>query len=197
MTCATPCGCAPVRCPRFGARRRRARTGFPRPTATAIPVWPSSCSGKGWRTCSRWHPLYPVELRRVTARVEVDGELRELVFLTNNVTWSAQTVADRCRWSSEVFFKELKQTLPLADFLGHNANAVRWQVWTALLVYLLLRFGACRSQWGHSLPRRFARIRSALWQKLELASRLECDGTASGGGRFLGTPQQAYLPGYG
>ena len=43
----------------------------------------------------------------------------------------------RCRWSIEVFFKELKQTLQLADFLGHNANAVRWQVWTALLVYLL------------------------------------------------------------
>ena len=88
--------------------------------------------------------FYPVALRRVTARVEVDGELREMIFLTNSVTWSAQTVADlyRCRWSIEVFFKELKQTLQLADFLGHNANAVRWQVWTALLVYLLLRFWA-------------------------------------------------------
>ena len=32
----------------------------------------------------------------------------------------------------EVFFKQIKQTLQLADFLGHNANAVRWQVWTAL-----------------------------------------------------------------
>ena len=142
---------------------------------------------------------YPVPLRRVTARVEVDGELRELVFLTNNVTWSAQTIADlyRCRWSIEVFFKELKQTLPLADFLGHNANAVRWQVWTALLVYLLLRFCAGLSQWGHSFTRLFALIRSALWQKLELTSLLECYGTAGGGGRFLGTPQQAYLPGYG
>lgn len=142
---------------------------------------------------------YPVELRRVTARVEVDGELREMVFLTNNVTWSAQTIADlyRCRWSIEVFFKELKQTLQLADFLGHNANAVRWQVWTALLVYLLLRFCACLSQWGHSFTRLFALIRSALWQKLELTSLLECYGTAGGGGRFLGTPQQAYLPGYG
>ena len=141
---------------------------------------------------------YPLALRRVTALVEVDGELREMVFLTNNVTWSAQTIADlyRCRWSIEVFFKELKQTLQLADFLGHNANAVRWQVWTALLVYLLLRFCACLSQWAHSFTRLFALIRSALWQKLELASLLECYGTAGGGGRFLGTPQQAYLPGY-
>ena len=41
----------------------------------------------------------------------------------------------RCRWQIEVFFKQIKQTLQLADFLGHNANAVRWQVWMALLVY--------------------------------------------------------------
>lgn len=142
---------------------------------------------------------YPVELRRVVALVEVDGELREMVFLTNHVIWSAQTIADlyRCRWSIEVFFKELKQTLQLADFLGHNARAVRWQVWTALLVYLLLRFCACLSQWGHSFTRLFTLLRSALWQKLELRSLLESCGTAAGGGRFLGTPEQAYLPGLG
>jgi len=140
---------------------------------------------------------YPNWMRRVVALVEVDGEMREMVFLTNNLEWSPQTIADlyRCRWSIEVFFKELKQTLQLADFLGHNANAVRWQVWTALLVYLLLRFCAFLSQWGHSFTRLFALVRSALWQKLELRSLLEVYGTAGGGGRFLGTPQQAYLPG--
>lgn len=140
---------------------------------------------------------YPVELRRVVARVEVDGELRAMVFLTNNVIWSAQTIADlyRCRWSIEVFFKELKQTLQLADFLGHNANAVRWQVWTALLVYLLLRFCAFLSQWPHSFTRLFTLLRSALWQRLDLNSLLEGYGTAGGGGRFLGRPEQAYLPG--
>jgi len=55
-----------------------------------------------------------------------------------------QTIADlyRCRWSIETFFKELKQTLQLADFLGHSASAVKWQVWTALLAYVLLRFCA-------------------------------------------------------
>jgi len=140
---------------------------------------------------------YPNWMRRVVALVEVDGEMREMVFLTNNLEWSPQTIADlyRCRWSIEVFFKELKQTLQLADFLGHNANAVRWQVWTALLVYLLLRFCAFLSQWSHSFTRLFALVRSALWQKLELRSLLEVYGTAGGGGRFLGTPQQAYLPG--
>ena len=140
---------------------------------------------------------YPNWLRRVVALVEVDGQVREMVFLTNNLEWSPQTIADlyRCRWQIEVFFKELKQTLQLADFLGHNANAVRWQVWTALLLYLLLRFMAFLSHWSHSFTRLFTLIRSALWQKLEARSLLEVYGTAGGGGRFLGTPQQAYLPG--
>jgi hypothetical protein len=140
---------------------------------------------------------YPVVLRRVVALVEVDGQVRKMMFLTNNFTWSAQTIADlyRCRWSIEVFFKELKQTLQLADFLGHNANAVRWQVWTALLTYLLLRFCAFLSQWSHSFTRLFTLLRSALWQRLDLRGLLECYGTAGGGGRFLGTPEQAYLPG--
>ena len=150
--------------------------------------------------CPIWQPTgYPVALRRVTALVAVDGERRELVFLTNNVEWSAQTIADlyRCRWGIESFFKELKQTLQLADFLGHNANAVKWQVWTALLTYLLLRFCAFLGQWPHSFTRLFALLRSALWQKLELRSLLERYGTAAGGGRFLGTPQQAFLAGFG
>lgn len=143
--------------------------------------------------------VYPVELRRVIAQVEVDGELREMTFLTNNLTWSPQTIADlyRCRWSIESFFKELKQTLQLADFLGHSERAVKWQVWTALLAYVLLRFCAYLGTWTHSFTRLFALIRSALWQHCQLRSLLEVYGTASGGGRFLGTPQQAYLPGFG
>jgi hypothetical protein len=142
---------------------------------------------------------YPVELRRVVAWVEVDGKLREMVFLTNHLAWSAQTIADlyRCRWQIEVFFKQIKQTLQLADFLGNSANAVRWQVWTALLMYVLLRFCAWLSQWGHSFTRLFALLRSALWQKIELRSLLEVYGIAGGGGRFLGTPPQAYLAGFG
>jgi len=88
----------------------------------------------------------------VTAQVEVDGEERDMVFLTNNQTWSAGSVADlyRSRWQIEVFFKQIKQTLQLADFLGHSANAVKWHLWMAQLVYVLLRFQAWRGRWGHS-----------------------------------------------
>ena len=85
---------------------------------------------------ARFPRAYPEVMRRVVALVEVDGEEREMTFLTNNLAGAPRSiVADlyRCRWQIEVFFKQIKQTLQLADFLGTNANAVRWQVWTALL----------------------------------------------------------------
>jgi hypothetical protein len=141
--------------------------------------------------------LYPAWLRRVVAMVEVDGKWRQMEFLSDNLEWSAQTIVDlyRCRWEIEVFFKEIKQTLQLADFLGHNANAVRGQVGTTLLTSVLLRFCAWISKWGHSFTRLFTLLRSALWLKLDLRSFLESYGTAGGRFRFLGTPDQAYLPG--
>lgn len=72
---------------------------------------------------------------------------------------------------------------------------MRWQVWMALVTYLLLRFCAFLSQWPHSFTRLFTLLRSALWQKLDLRGLLDAYGTAGGHLRFLGTPQQAYLPG--
>lgn len=142
---------------------------------------------------------YPVELRRIVALVEVDGREVELVFLTNNLEWSAQSIVElyRCRWQIEVFFKQIKQTLQLADFLGTTANAVRWQVWTALLVYLLLRYLAFLSNWSHSFSRLFTLLRAALWKKWNVLSLLRCYGTATGHFRYLAQPEQAYLPGWG
>ena len=140
----------------------------------------------------------PELMRRVVALVEVDGQEREMVFLTNNLTWSPRSVADlyRCRWEIEVFFKQIKQTLQLADFLGHNANAVRWQVWTALLVYLLLRYLSYVANWGHSFTRLFTILRAVLWSKLDLPGLLDCYGTAKGKFRNLARPDQAYFPGF-
>ena len=141
---------------------------------------------------------YPAELRRVVALVEIEGKEVEMVFLTNNLIWSAASVADlyRSRWSIEVFFKQIKQTLQLSDFLGHSANAVRWQIWTALLVYLLLRYLGFVSRWTHSFTRLFTVVRSVLWRWLDLRALLESYGTAGGSFRMLGTPQAAYLPGF-
>jgi hypothetical protein len=141
---------------------------------------------------------YPELMRRVIALVEIDGRMQEMAFLSNNLTWSAQTIADlyRCRWEIEVFFKQIKQTLKLADFLGNSANAVRWQIWTALLVYLLLRYLVFLSSWGHSFTRLFGIVRAALWRKFDLLALLRGYGTAGGHFRFLGQPEQAYLPGF-
>ena len=140
----------------------------------------------------------PELMRRVVALVEIDGEEREMVFLTNNLQWSARSVADlyRCRWQIEVFFKQIKQTLQLADFLGHNANAVRWQVWIALLVYLLLRYLSYISKWSHSFTRLFTILRAVLWAKIDLLDLLGCYGTAKGSFRNLARPDQAYFPGF-
>ena len=140
----------------------------------------------------------PELMRRVVALVEVDGKEREMVFLTNNLEWSPRSVADlyRCRWQIEVFFKQIKQTLQLADFLGHNANAVRWQVWTALLVYVLLRYLSYVANWGHSFTRLFTILRAVLWTRLDLRGLLDCYGTAKGKFRNLALPDQAYFPGF-
>ena len=142
------------------------------------------------------HRDYPQPLRRIVARVEVDGKEVEMVFLTNNLEWSAGTIADlyRCRWQIEVFFKQIKQTLQLADFLGQSANAVRWQIWMALLLYVLLRFAGWINDWAHSFTRLFAVVRSVLWERWDLTSLLRFYGTAGGSFRYLGQPEQAFLP---
>ena len=141
---------------------------------------------------------YPQRLRRVVALVEVDGKDVELTFLTNHLTWSAWTVAElyRCRWDIEVFFKEIKQTLQLADFLGHNANAVRWQIWIGLLVHLLMRYLAHLSTWAHSFTRLFTVLRASLWRRWDLHALLGSYGTARPPGRLRAAPEQAYLPGF-
>ena len=128
------------------------------------------------------HPskVYPQALRRIRARVEVDGKKQEMVFLTNNFEWSAATVAElyRARWQVELLFKELKQTLQLKDFYGENANAVAWQVWTAMLVHLLLRYLAYCSSWKGSYTRFSGVVRAALWERTDLMGLLKTYGTA-------------------
>lgn len=124
----------------------------------------------------------PLELRLVRARVEVDGALREMEFLANNTDRAASSVCDlyRRRWDIEVFFKQVKQTLKLGSFVGTSLNAIRWQIWTALLVYLLVRFQSWQSKRGHSFARLFCLVRAVLLERLHLAKILEAHGTASG-----------------
>lgn len=81
---------------------------------------------------------YPERLRRIKYR---DGESgRVFVYLTNNFTLSAPTIAAlyKCRWQVELFFKWIKQHLRIKRFFGTCENAVKSQIWIAVSVYLLI-----------------------------------------------------------
>ena len=64
------------------------------------------------------------------------------MFITNQMSWSAQTVADiyKARWEVELFFKWIKQNLKIKSFLGNTINAVASQIFVALCLYLLIAF---------------------------------------------------------
>ena len=82
--------------------------------------------------------LYPEPLRRIAF---YDAETdRRFVFLTNNFTLPALTIAKlyKCRWQVELFFKWIKQHLRIKSFYGTSDNAVKIQVWIAISVYVLV-----------------------------------------------------------
>lgn len=139
-----------------------------------------------------------VQARRIVALVEVDGQEREMTFLSNQLEWSAEMIVElyKCRWEIEVFFKQMKQTLKLCDLMSYSANGIRWQVWIALLTQMLLRYLAWASQWGHSFARLFALVRALVWRKLDIIEILRRHGTAEGSYKNLARPDQAYLPGF-
>ena len=142
--------------------------------------------------------FYPKEMRLVEAIVKVDGKEKAMTFISNNFSWAASSIADlyKSRWQIEVFFKQMKQTLQLSDFIGHNENAVKWQVWTALLSYVLLRFISYRAKWQSSFRRLFTIIRASLFDRREIYSVLKFCGTAYRKSRINASPQQAYFPGF-
>ena len=81
---------------------------------------------------------YPSQLRRVKFYDEETG--KSLEFLTNNFDLPALTIAKlyKQRWQVELFFKWIKQHLRIKAFFGTSENAVKTQIWIAILVYLLI-----------------------------------------------------------
>lgn len=144
------------------------------------------------------YKAYPQRMRLVTAYVKVDGVKKLMTFITNNMTWAPSSICDlyKCRWGVEVFFKQIKQTLQLGDFLGHSRNAILWQVWMALLTYVLVRYIGFLGQWKGSFSRLFTLLRGVLFSRLDAFSVMSFCGTARGSPRMVGRPQQAYLPGF-
>ena len=86
---------------------------------------------------------------------------REIVLLTNQRTLAATTVGRiyRYRWQIELFFKAIKQNLKIKTFVGTSENAVKTQVWTALIAILLLKFMQMKSSWPWSLSNLAAMLR--------------------------------------
>jgi len=150
---------------------------------------------KAWTT----HLKYPEVFRRVHARVEVDGKKVEMTFLTNNMKWEARTICElyKARWAIEVFFKELKQTLQFSDFIGTNTNAVKWQIWTGLLVHLLLHYLKYLSSWKKPFSRLVGLVKCARWVDCNIVESLKLYGTAGPPARPQPCYRQQYLAGFG
>lgn len=115
----------------------------------------------------------PHELRRVEFMHPETGQT--LVFLTNLHKLSAATIAAiyRDRWQVELFFKALKQNLKIKTFVGTSANAVKTQIWTALICMLLLRYLMLRSRFGWSLSNLVAMLRMNLFTHKDLHAWLD------------------------
>jgi IS4 transposase len=100
----------------------------------------------------------PFPLRRVVVWDTLND--REIVLLTNQTEFGSTTIAAiyKDRWEIELFFKALKQNLRVKSFVGTSENALRIQIWTALIAILLLK-------WMHHLSK-------AKWSLSNLASML-------------------------
>ena len=100
-------------------------------------------------------------------RVEIwDKEKEEtIVFLSNLLAFGATTIAAiyKDRWEVELFFKGLKQLCKIKTFVGTSANAVKTQVWTALIAMLVLKYLQLKSSFSWSLSTLAALLRQQLF----------------------------------
>ena len=108
------------------------------------------------------------QLRRI--EIWVPEKEERMALLTNHLDLSALTIAAiyQERWQVELFFKALKQNLKIKTFVGTTANALRIQIWTALIAMLLLRYLQLRSTFGWSLSNLAALLRMNLFVHRDL-----------------------------
>jgi len=118
----------------------------------------------GFYTCKH----YPDILRRVKFKDPKTGKI--LVFLTNNFTLPALTIADlyHSRWQVELFFKWVKQHLRIKRFYGTSENAVKTQVWIAVSVYILVAIMKKRLNLQESLYTILQILSVSIFEKIDL-----------------------------
>ena len=116
------------------------------------------CDQLGTLTVFYSQQHFPTTIRRIKIK---DAEGKTLVFLTNHLNLSAQSIADlyRCRWQVELFFKWIKQHLRIKSFFGTSENAVKSQIWIAVSVYVLV-----------AILRKRLNITASLYEMLQILS---------------------------
>lgn len=122
----------------------------------------------------------PAQLRRIGYRDSETG--KHYVFLTNNFTLAARTIADiyKARWQVELFFKWIKQNLKIKSFIGTSKNAVMTQIWIAMCVYLLIAFLKFQSGLTKSMQQLLRLLQLNLFDKRDLIELLKGDSPNDG-----------------
>lgn len=117
----------------------------------------------------------PYRLRRIGYKDAETG--KRYVFLTNNFTLSARTVANlyKARWQVELFFKWIKQNLKIKSFVGTSKNAVLTQIWIAMCVYLMIAFLKFQSSVTKSMQQIVRILQLNLFEKRDLMALLRGD----------------------
>jgi hypothetical protein len=116
---------------------------------------------------------YPKQLRRVVFWNETHQQ--EIELITNHLKWSANTIGElyKSRWQVEIFFREIKQLLHIKTFIGTSENAVRIQIWTALITILILKALKAIAKHSWHLSNLVAFIRLNLYVKIKLQEWLD------------------------
>ena len=118
------------------------------------------------------NPIYDTELREI--EVDRPDHDKPLYLLTNDFKRSAPEIAKlyKERWDIELLFKWLKQNLKIRTFLGRSENAVRIQIYIALIAFLLLRIlhQAADCSFKHSTTKLLTRLKLSWCSPLDLCN---------------------------
>ena len=122
---------------------------------------------------------YPEHLRRIRFKDPDSG--KTLVFLTNNTTLPALTIAAlyKSRWQVELFFKWIKQHLRIKKFLGTSENAVKTQIWCAVSTYVLIAIVKKELHLNASLYTCLQILSVSVFEKTEISCALQGDDSAN------------------
>ena len=111
---------------------------------------------------------YPDKLRIVKVYDQENDQ--ELVLLTNNLSWTADTISQlyKARWDVEVFFKHIKQLFRVKTFVGTSENAVRIQMWCSMIAILLFSYLKQKAKHKWNLSNLVTFLRINLFVKIDL-----------------------------